>query len=47
MWLLQVGQTTTQVEVQDVTLMVTTSNPTLGHTLERRRIEQLPVNGRN
>src|SRR5215831_8358912 len=44
---LQVGQTVTQVEVQDVTPMVTTSNPTLGHTLERQRIEQLPVNGRN
>src|SRR5258708_13387339 len=44
---LQVGQTTTQVEVQDVAFLVTTSNPTLGHTLERQRIEQLPVNGRN
>src|SRR5215468_3181525 len=43
---LQVGQTVTQVEVQDVTPMVTTSSPTLGHTLERQRIEQLPVNGR-
>ena len=44
--ILQVGQTTTQVEVQDVTPMVTTENPTLGHSLERQRIEQLPVNGR-
>ena len=44
---LQVSQTTTQVEVQDVALLVTTTNPTLGHTLERQRIEQLPVNGRN
>src|ERR1051325_8106958 len=44
---LQVGQTATQVEVQDVTPLVTTSNPTLGHTLERQRSEQLRVNGRN
>ena len=44
--ILQVGQTTTQVEVQDVTPMVVTENPTLGHSLERQRIEQLPVNGR-
>ena len=29
---LQVSQTTTQVEVQDVALLVTTTNPTLGHT---------------
>ena len=45
--ILQVGQTATQVEVQAVSLLVDTSNPTLGHTLERQRIEQLPVNGRN
>jgi len=44
---LQVGQTVTRVEVQDVTPMVVTENPTLSHTLERQRIEQLPVNGRN
>jgi hypothetical protein len=43
---LQVGQTTTQVEVLDVTPMLVTGNATLGHTLERQRIEQLPVNGR-
>src|SRR5262245_53121732 len=43
---LQVGQTATQVEVLDVTPMVTTDTPTLGHSLERQRIEQLPVNGR-
>src|SRR5690349_2887206 len=36
---LQIGQTVTQVDVQDVTPLVTTSNPTLGHTLERQRIE--------
>src|SRR5207302_7183786 len=45
--ILQVGQTTSRIEVQDVTPMVTTENPTLSHTLERQRIEQLPVNGRN
>ena len=44
---LQVGQAATQVEVRDISLAVTTSNPTLSHTLERQRIEQLPVNGRN
>jgi len=44
---LQVGQTTTQVEVIDVTPVLVTTNPTLGHTLERQRIEQLPVNGRS
>src|SRR5262249_21566068 len=43
---LQIGQTTTQVEVADVTPLLVTTNPTLGHTLERQRIEQLPVNGR-
>ena len=29
-----------------MTPIVTTENPTLGHTLERERIEQLPINGR-
>jgi hypothetical protein len=43
---LQVGQTTTTVEVQDVTPVVVVDNPTLGHVLERQRIEQLPINGR-
>lgn len=43
---LQVGQTATQVEVQDLTPVVRTDAPTLGHSLERQRIEQLPVNGR-
>jgi hypothetical protein len=44
---LKVGQTGTEVTVLDVTPMVTTDNPTLGHVLERERIEQLPINGRN
>src|SRR5262245_63894726 len=43
---LQVGQTVTQVEVQAVNPLLVTDSPTLGHALERRRIEQLPVNGR-
>jgi hypothetical protein len=43
---LEVGQTTTQVEVQDVTPMVSVDSPTLGHVLERKRIEELPINGR-
>src|SRR5262249_35726072 len=44
---LKVGQTTTVVEVNDVTPVVTTDAPTLGHVLDRQRIEQLPINGRN
>ena len=44
---LRVGETVTTVEVQDVTPLVTVANPTLGHVLERQRIEQLPINGRS
>lgn len=36
----------TQITVEDVTPVVVTDNPTLGHTLEQQRIEQLPINGR-
>ena len=43
---LNVGQTATEVAVKDVTPMLTTDNATLSHTLERTRIEQLPLNGR-
>ena len=43
---LKVGGAMTTVEVQDVTSVVRVDAPTLGHALERRRIEQLPVNGR-
>jgi hypothetical protein len=43
---LKPAATATQVEVMDVTPMVTVDNPTLGHVLERQRIEQLPINGR-
>jgi hypothetical protein len=43
---LQVGTTATAVEVRDVTPLVRVDAPTLGHALERKRIEQLPINGR-
>ncbi len=43
---LEIGETLTTVVVEDLTPMVTSSNPTLGHVLERNRIEQLPINGR-
>src|SRR5262249_1542826 len=43
---LKIGETMTTVDVQDVTSLVRVDAPTLGHALERRRIEQLPVNGR-
>jgi hypothetical protein len=44
---MKVGQTSTEVAVKDVTPLVQVDNPTLGGTLERTRIEQLPLNGRN
>jgi hypothetical protein len=43
---LQVGQTTSTVEVGDVTPLLQTDSPVLGQVLERKRIEQLPINGR-
>jgi hypothetical protein len=43
---LKVGQTTTEVAVADLTPMLQTDAATLSHTLERARIEQLPINGR-
>ena len=42
---LTVGQAATQVTVQDVTPVVQVLNPSLGHVIERKRIEQLPLNG--
>ncbi len=42
-----VGTTATAVAVQDVTPMLQTDAPVLGHVLERMRIEQLPINGRD
>lgn len=44
---LEPGRTTTAVEVRDITPMVTTDSPTVGTVLERARIEQLPINGRD
>ena len=44
---LSVGQVTAEVVVQDVTPTVVEDRPTLGHVLERARIEQLPLNGRS
>ncbi len=38
--------TQTVVQVEDVTPMLTADSQTLGHVLERTRIEQLPINGR-
>jgi hypothetical protein len=43
---LNIGETQMTVEIQDVTPLLTSTNPTLGHGLERQRIEQLPINGR-
>lgn len=44
---LKPAATSTSVVIQDVTPMVTVDSPTLGHVLERNRIEQLPINGRD
>jgi len=43
---LRPAQTAISLEVTDVTPILTVDNPTLGHVLERQRIEQLPINGR-
>src|SRR5688500_10824417 len=43
---MEVATATTTVEVQDVTPLVKTDGATLGQVLERKRIEQLPINGR-
>src|SRR5262245_61619027 len=44
---LKAGQAVTTVEVQDVTPLVNTTNPTVRTTVEHERIEQLPINGRS
>ncbi len=44
---MRVGSSATKVEVVAVAPLVTVDNPTLGSVLERARIEQLPINGRN
>ena len=43
---MKVAATTAEVAVQDVTQQVTTDNGAVNYTLERTRIEQLPINGR-
>ena len=43
---LQVGATTSTVEVANVTPLLQTDSLVLGQVLERKRIEQLPINGR-
>ena len=43
---MQIGQTTSQIEVADVTPQLQVDSPVLGQVLERKRIEQLPINGR-
>src|SRR5580765_2591853 len=43
---MQVGQVGTQIEVADVTPLLNVSNSAQAHTVERKIIEQLPVNGR-
>lgn len=46
--ILQVAQTTEQVTVVgNVTQLITTNSPTIATTVERARIEQLPLNGRS
>jgi hypothetical protein len=44
--ILAVGQTTSEIVVQDVTPLLRTDTPSIGRVLERQRIEQLPINGR-
>jgi hypothetical protein len=41
------ASTSTAISVVDVTPLVTNDNAALGHTLEARRIEEIPINGRN
>jgi hypothetical protein len=43
---LKVGTTETQITVLDVAPMIVSDRPTLGHVLERQKIDQLPINGR-
>ena len=43
---MKVGEQVTEVTVNDVTPLLTVDNSALGHVLERQRIEQLPINGR-
>ncbi len=44
---LTIGQATTQVEVTASAELIDRETPTLGTTVDRRRVEGLPLNGRN
>jgi hypothetical protein len=44
---LQVGSTTEKIEVVAETATLRTDDATLGQTVERRRVEELPLNNRN
>lgn len=44
---LQPAGSTAMVDVRDVTPLVTTDNATVGASMERTGIEQLPINGRS
>ncbi|HVX65231.1 MAG TPA: TonB-dependent receptor [Bryobacteraceae bacterium] len=43
---LRPASTTSTIEVNDVTPIVVADNATLGHALETKRIQELPINGR-
>ncbi len=44
---LKPGEQTTTVEVTDAALLVNTTDPTLGETIEEKQITELPLNGLN
>ena len=43
----RVGTSTVTVDVRDITPVTVTDRMSLGHVLDRRGIEQLPINGRS
>jgi len=44
---LKVGSSTMQVTVQDTPPVIDTTDPVIGHTIDTRSAQQLPVNGRS
>lgn len=44
---LEVGALTSEVQVTSEAVALKTDDPTLGNTLEQRRVVELPINGRN
>src|SRR5215831_19692058 len=44
---MRVASEAVTVSVKDITPVTVTDNMSLGHVLDRRGIEQLPINGRN